>query len=179
VRQQLTKEIEMPTFHRSRVSVLAIVALFAGTLFAAAVVNVHASSTSDVEANTALVLRYQQEIFEQGKMATADEILAPTFICHNPTDQSLAVGPEAVTQRATALHAFYSRGIVLTADDVIAQGDRVAVRWTMVASAPGEARDVPVTVTGMNIFRIQDGQLAEMWEYGDPGMQQSMSANWS
>ena len=160
----------MRTLHRPRVSVFALIAVLAGTLFVPAAGNVHATATDDLVANTALVLRYQQEIFEQGKMATADEILAPGFICHSPADQSLAVGPEAVKHQATALRAFYSRGIVLTADDVIAQGDRVAVRWTLTATAPGEARDVPVTVTGMDIFRIQDGQLAEMWEYGDLGM---------
>ena len=166
----------MRTLHRPRVSVLALIAVLACVLFVPAAVNVHASSTSDVAANTVLVLRYQQEIFEQGKMATADEILAPTFINHNPYDQSLAVGPDAVKQQATALRAFYSRGVVLTADDVIAQGDRIAVRWTMVASAPGEARDVPVTVTGTDIFRVADGQLAEMWQSGDLGMRQSMAA---
>ena len=160
----------MRTLHRPRLSVLALIAVLAGTLFVPAAVNVHASATNDVEANTALVYRYQHEIFEQGNMAAADEILAPNFVWHNPTDQSFAVGPEAVKQQATALRAFYSRGVTLTDDDVIADGDRVAVRWTMVATAPGEARDVPVTVTGMAIFRVADGQLAEMWEYGDLGM---------
>src|SRR3954465_7278228 len=133
----------MRTLHRPRVSVLALIAVLACALLVPAAVNVHASSTSDVAANTALVLRYQQEIFEQGKMAPADEILAPTFICHNPDDQSLAVGPDAVKQQATALRAFYSRGVVLTADDVIAQGDRIVVRWTMVASAPWGGQRCP------------------------------------
>jgi predicted SnoaL-like aldol condensation-catalyzing enzyme len=169
----MEKEIAMQTLPRPRVSVLALIAVLAGALFVPAAVTVHATATNDLAANTALVLRYQQEIFEQGKIATADEILAPDFICHSSADQSFSVGPEAVKQQAVALRAFYSRGVVLTADDVIAQGDRIAVRWTLTATAPGEARDVPVTVTGMDIFRIQDGQLAEMWEYGDLGMRQS------
>src|SRR6185295_5909840 len=160
----------MRTLHRPRLSVLTIIAVLAFTLFVPAAVQVHASATNDVAANTMLVYRYQHEIFELGKMATADQILAPTFVWHVPADQASLVGPAAVKQQATALRAFYSRGITLTDDDVIADGDRVAVRWTMVATAPGEARDVPVTVTGMAIFRIADGQLAEMWDYGDLGM---------
>ena len=80
------------------------------------------------------------------------------------------VGPEAGKQQATALRVFYGRGVTLTDDDVIADGDRVAVRWTMVATAPGEARDVPVAVTGMAIFRVADSRLAEMWEHGASGM---------
>ena len=68
--------------------------------------------------------------------------------------------------QATALRAFYSRGVTLT-DDVI------AVRWTVMATAPVEARDVPVTVTGMAIFRVTDGRLAEMWEHDALGIQQS------
>ena len=47
------------------------------------------------------------------------------------------------------------------------------------ATAPVEARDVPVTVTGMAIFRVADGQLAEMWDYGDLGMPQSWAATGS
>jgi predicted SnoaL-like aldol condensation-catalyzing enzyme len=166
----------MHMFHRSRPSLLAIAVLLAVTLFAPAL-NVDATPSNDLETNTALVLRYQQEIFEEGTMATADEILAPTFVCHYPADQSSMVGPAAVKQQATALRAFYSRGITLTDDDLIVQGDRIAVRWTMVATAPGEARDVPVTVTGMAIFRVADGHLAEMWEYGDLGMPQSWAAS--
>jgi predicted SnoaL-like aldol condensation-catalyzing enzyme len=154
----------MRTLHRPRGSVLALIAVLAGTLVVPAAVNVHASATNDVEANAALVYRYQHEIFEQGNVVAADEILAPTFVWHNSTDQAFAGGPEAVKKQATALRAFYSRGVVLTDDDVIADGDRVAVRWTMVATAPGEARDVPVTVTGVAIFRVANGQLAEMWE---------------
>ena len=75
--------------------------------------------------------------------------------------------------RATALCAFYSRGVTLTDDDVIADRDCIAVRWTMAATAPGEARDVPVTVTGMAIFRVADGRLTKMWEHGALGIQQS------
>jgi predicted SnoaL-like aldol condensation-catalyzing enzyme len=160
----------MRTLHRPRPSVLTTIVLLAGTLFVPATVNVHASSTNDIAANAALVYQYQHEIFEQGNMAAANEILAPNFVWHDSANQSFAVGPEAVKQQAAALRAFYSRGIVLTDDDVIADGDRVAVRWTMVATAPGEARDVPVTVTGMAIFRVADGQLAEMWDSGAPGL---------
>jgi predicted SnoaL-like aldol condensation-catalyzing enzyme len=160
----------MRSLARPRVSVLTFIALLACALFVPATVTVHATSTSDVAANTALVLRYQREIFEQGKLAVADEILAPDFRGHSSADQSEWVGPEAVKRRAAALRAFYSRGIVLSADDVVAQGDRVAVRWTLTASAPGEARDVPVTVSGMDIFRVANGQLAELWESGALGM---------
>jgi predicted SnoaL-like aldol condensation-catalyzing enzyme len=169
----VTKEIEMRTLHRPQASFLAIVVVLALALFAPAAVNVHATSTSDVESNKVLALRYQHEILEQGNLAAVDEILAPDFVWHYPADQSFAVGPEAVKQQATALRSLFAAGIVLTDDDVIAAGDRVVIRWTMVGLSSGEARNVPVTVTGIDIFRVTDGQVAELWQqFGELGREQ-------
>jgi predicted SnoaL-like aldol condensation-catalyzing enzyme len=128
-----------------------------------------ATPTSDLEANKAVADRFHEEIFDQGNLATADEILTADFVWRAPpnaSDDRLIVGPEGVKQAATDLRAFIP-DFVLTDDDVIAEGDRVVIRWTLRGTAQGESGPVPVTFTGIDIFRIVDGKLAELWQITD------------
>jgi predicted ester cyclase len=60
-----------------------------------------------------------------------------------------------------------------TIEDMVAEGDRVAVRWTdrgthagtldlgSHGSFPGTGR--PLELTGMSFFRVATGQIAEQW----------------
>ena len=138
-----------------------------------------ATPTSDLEANKAWADRFHEEIFDQGNMATADEILTPDFVWRAPPDASddrLIVGPEGVKQAATDLRVFIP-DFVLTDDDVIAEGDRVVIRWTLRGTAQGESGPVPVTFTGIDIFRIADGKLAELWQITDDlGLEAQLAA---
>src|SRR5215213_1657304 len=157
---------------RFTVSLSVVVVLFMGFVAVSARPTVFAQDatpTSDLEANKALADRFHEEIFDQGNTATADEILTPDFVWRAPPDASddrLIVGPEGVKQTATDLRAFIP-DFVLTDDDVIAEGDRVVIRWTLRGTAQGESGPVPVTFTGIDIFRIADGQLAELWQITD------------
>lgn len=171
----------MGILHRSRPSSLAAVVLIAFTLFAPIAIHAvraqDATTPSSIAANTALALQYHHAIFEQGNLAVADDILAPDFVWHYPADQPFAVGPAAVKQQAMALRAFYPNLLTWTDDDVIAAGDRVVIRWTMRARAQahGEAWSAPMTVvTGIDIFRVANGQLAELWQnFEELGYQQA------
>jgi predicted SnoaL-like aldol condensation-catalyzing enzyme len=53
-------------------------------------------------------------------------------------------------------------GLRIAVDDVIAEGDRVAVRWTATFEpAPGERESYP----GADILRLEDGRIAELWSF--------------
>ena len=57
-------------------------------------------------------------------------------------------------------------------EDVIAQDDRVAVRYTTRALHGGTLFGIRpsgrrVTLTGIEIYRVQDGKVAEMWSEAD------------
>jgi len=57
-------------------------------------------------------------------------------------------------------------------EDVIAEGDRVAVRYTTRAVHSGALFGIPpsgrrVTLTGIEVYRLVDGRVAEMWTEGD------------
>ena len=59
-------------------------------------------------------------------------------------------------------------GVQFTADDVVAEGDRVAARFTMRGKQTGDFMGIPATnkdivVTGIDIVRFVDGKAAEHW----------------
>ncbi len=69
-----------------------------------------------------------------------------------------------------------------TVDDVIAEGDRVVVRWNWQCTHRGEFMGVAATgkratVTGMAIYRVADGQCVERWvELGLLGLLHQLGA---
>ena len=66
----------------------------------------------------------------------------------------------------------------MTIEDMIAEGDKVMWRFTIRATHTGPFRGIPptgkpVTLTGMALTRMRDGQMAENWnETDDLGMMQ-------
>lgn len=64
----------------------------------------------------------------------------------------------------------------------LSSGDRVAIRWSAGGVHAGNLLGVPATgrrvdITGIDIFRVKDGKLAEMWQNWDQlGMMQQIGA---
>ena len=119
-----------------------------------------------VEKNKALARRYQEEVWGKGDLALIDELLAPDFV-----DHSLPAGMDpgfSGARRAVqgALDAFPDGQ--WTVEDLIAEGDKVVIRWKMDATHEHEFRGIapvgkPVTIKGITILRIVGGKIAERW----------------
>ena len=119
-----------------------------------------------LEKNKALARRYQEEVWGQGNLALIDELLAPDFI-----DNSLPEGMSpsfAGAKRAVqgALDAFPDGQ--WTVEELIAEGDKVVIRWKMQATHEHAFRGIapggkPVTIAGITILRITGGKIAERW----------------
>ena len=132
--------------------------------------------------NKVLVGRFHREVFEQGSRVAADAICALEFVWHGPNmPPMMPPGPEGVHWFGTLIRSAFSE-IRISRDDTIAEGDRVVDRWTFRGTHTGEFLGVPatgktVTVTGIDIFRIADGRLAELWQSWDQlGMLQQLGA---
>src|SRR6187397_1881016 len=80
--------------------------------------------------NEVLAHRFHREIFQEGKLSLADEILAPGFLLKNPILPSeLTHGPEGVKKFAS-LVAESSPEYQIIHHDTISNGDKVLIRWT-------------------------------------------------
>jgi steroid delta-isomerase-like uncharacterized protein len=117
--------------------------------------------------NTQLVRRYFAEVLSGGQFAVIGELFADDFVAHDPSLPPLPAGPEGV-----ALHALASRTAFpdqrVTLDDVLADGDRVAVRFTLRGTHRGDLLDLAPTgrrveVQSVAIYRIAGGKMAEAW----------------
>jgi steroid delta-isomerase-like uncharacterized protein len=119
------------------------------------------------EANKELVRRHYEDIVNLNNLDAAEEQMAEDFIDHGARPGLASRGPEAARQAMAALHAVIPDARI-TLDEVIAEGDLVAVRATwrgthkgpFAGSAPSGK---PVTITGMVFWRIADGKLVERW----------------
>ncbi len=134
------------------------------------------NTTQEEEKNQSLALRYHKDIFQEGKIETADEILSPDFVIHNPVlPEELRKGPEGVKKYASAImEAVQNRKLVQ--DDIVAKGDKVMIRWTNSGINTGPlfgnpSTGKPYVATGLDLFRISNGKIMEIW-------QQYNFANW-
>ncbi len=99
-------------------------------------------------------------------MSAADELLAVDLIDHHPFGAQ-GPGREGYKQVLTLFHAAFP-DFQVTNDDIIAEGDRVTLRWTPRGTHQAELAGIPptgkrVTITGIDILRIADGKVAERW----------------
>ena len=132
---------------------------------------------SSAESNKQVVERFVREVLEQGSKPAVDELVATDFASHSwpgkgPTDLKAAM--DRVNKGLADVR--------FVVDDVIADGDRVAVRVTASARQVGEFMKMPPSgksyeISEIHIFRLRDGQLVEHWDVIDTlGMMQQLGA---
>jgi steroid delta-isomerase-like uncharacterized protein len=120
--------------------------------------------------NRALVRRFIEEIFNQGNLEVAEEILAPDYIHHDPTTNQFGSGIEGFKQMISLYRQAFDLQIVL--EDHVAAEDKVVDRWTGHGTHQGEFMGMAptgrkITATGISIHRIADGKIAETWNNYD------------
>ena len=130
--------------------------------------------------NETIARRVLDEIFGQGNLDAADELFAPGFVGHQPGGE-LVNGPQGIKDMAGMYRAAFP-DMQMTIEDVIASGDQVVTRWSARGTHQGELQGIAptgnqVTVTGINLARIENGQIVEEWENFDQlGMMQQLGA---
>jgi predicted ester cyclase len=122
-----------------------------------------------VEENKDLVRREQEELWNHtGDLDAAEELFA-------------AGQAEAAKQQA----ADFRRGfpdVISTIEDLIAEGDMVVARWRSRATHQGDYMGIAATgnevqFTGISVYRIEGGKIAESWTVEDQfGLMQQIGA---
>ena len=121
-------------------------------------------------ANKELLRRFYKEVYVDWNMALVDTVVSPRFVSHDWPEDG-ATGPEAFKAYYSVLRSAVpdARYIV---DDLIAQGDRVVVRWRLLGTHQGAFNGIaptgaPITLKGIAIYRLEDGKLMERWVVSD------------
>lgn len=128
-----------------------------------------------LETNKALVRRYFEEA--PYNPTVCNEIFAERFLFHTiqraqVTLQVTESTPQSMKEANEWLKTVWSAAVRMTVDEMIAENDRVMVRWTFYGAHQGEFAGLPpthkpVSYSGINIFRIADGKIAEIWDIFD------------
>src|SRR3954462_5343301 len=121
-------------------------------------------------ANKALVRRFYKEVYVDWNMALVDEVVSPRFMSHDWPEDGPS-GPPAFRDYYAAIHsAVPDAGYEV--DDLIAEGDRVVVRWRLLGTLEGAFVGIaptgkPITLKGIAIYRVDSQMLMERWVVSD------------
>lgn len=131
------------------------------------------------EENKQLVRRWFEEVWNQKNASAIDRMYHPEGRSHGVPTNEVLMGPEQFKQfHRTYVGAFPDMHFEL--NDVIAEGDKVAVRWTNTATHRGNELGFPatgkrVTLEGSSFLVIRDGKIYEGWNQMElQGMLQSL-----
>lgn len=116
--------------------------------------------------NKAFVRQFYKEVLADWNMALVDEVVSPNFRSHD--------WPEGGPTGPQAFRNFYSaiRSALPDAhyeiDDLIAEDDKVVVRWRLLGTHKGDFRGIAptgraITLSGIAIYRLERGKLMERW----------------
>lgn len=117
--------------------------------------------------NKDIVLRYwYQELWDNWNIHVADDFLTDDYRFHAP-GVPVAMDRET-TKQAVAMFGNAFPDLKHTVDEVIAEGDSVAARWTVNGTHRGEFQGIPasgkpVTLSGVTLHHLKDGKLRETW----------------
>lgn len=133
---------------------------------------------NQTESNAELVERFFEEVWNKGNLILVDELLAPNFEDHNSPPGSPR-GRRGYKASVMMIRTAFP-DIHFTLDQILSEGDRVAIRLTGRGTHKGsfmgiQPTEKQVSFGGMTFIRIQDGMVAERWGISDmPGLMQQL-----
>jgi steroid delta-isomerase-like uncharacterized protein len=114
--------------------------------------------------NKAVVQRFIDEVLNQGKLETADEIVAENFVELDPLPGQRQ-GREGLKEIVAMLRTAFP-DMHWSVDETIAAGEKVVTRFTWTGTHKGDflgipATGRPVSVKGVVIDRIVGGKMTD------------------
>jgi steroid delta-isomerase-like uncharacterized protein len=135
----------------------------------------------DPMTNTALALYVVQKFWNEQNIDALDITHSVECIVHNPPIPGHPLPYDAFKQTGLLYLAAFP-DFRVAAEDTMAEGDKVAIRWTVNGTHLGELMGIPatgkkITWTGITIYRFADGEVVEYWwAYDALGMMQQITA---
>lgn len=122
-----------------------------------------AQPSAIAESNKRIMERFTREFLPTGDAALAEKFLSPDVVIHFAGQQQQGrdtyLGIVAANRKAFP-------DLVWTVDQMVADGDTVAIRYTMTGTQRGTFAGIPatgkaVTAQSMAFYRLADGKIVE------------------
>ena len=135
------------------------------------------------EDNKAVVRRWVNEVLntrDVSNQSAAYQLVAADFVGHFPGQPPIE-GLEAYGQFGSVYFSAFP-DLQITPEDLVAEGDKVTMRYGWRGTQKGELMGIPptgkrVVTSGISILRIANGKIAEQWDnFDNLGMLQQLGA---
>ena len=146
------------------------------TLFTVCLLGCSITWAQTLSGNKAVVLRSEAELWSKGDLTVADALYSPDFVCHFVGGiewKGLSGIKRAVQSHRASFPDWHEK-----VEDIIAEGDRVAIRITSTGTQRGEFAGIQpterkITIEEFHIYRLAGGKIIEQW--GMPDVQGLMT----
>ena len=115
------------------------------------------------ELNKQKVRLFVDAVLNAGRLDLIDELIAADFLGHVRCLARAVIGPDGVRQLVSS-HRRTHPGLQFTIADLVAEDDRVVVRWRASATPPGEGvtgRASAPYSEGLSIIRLLAGRQVD------------------
>jgi steroid delta-isomerase-like uncharacterized protein len=121
---------------------------------------------------------YTADFWNKANIGAFDKYFGEEFVVH------MADGDKSREEYKALCQAYFAAfpDLQITTDGWVAEGDRVTKIWTAHSTHRGDFMGIPASgnameVKGIEVFRLADGKIAELWASMDTlGMLQQMGA---
>ena len=140
-----------------------------------------APSTTSPEASKARSRQFFEEIIAGGHIDQIAELVTPDFILHLPALPTPVRGQAGLERFVTTMRTAFP-DIRYTLEREMCDNTMTALRWHMTGTHRGPFRGIPasgntVTMQGVSLFRLEEGQIAEIWiNENDLGLLEQLTA---
>jgi hypothetical protein len=117
--------------------------------------------------NKAVLLRFVEE-FNRGNLTIVDEVFSPNLLIITPS-LDWPTFPSGLEGARMMLNAMRDGAVEMNIEDIVAEEDRVAVRWTFTGIYRGEPRpgfpapEEKITTGSMSFYRFVNGKIDRDW----------------
>ena len=124
-----------------------------------------------VDDNKELVRRFYEEVWDRGNTDFAFEVFADDYVRHDLRATETLPGPEGQKKIADDFRAAFP-DLRFVVDLIFGEDDYVVARWTASGTHSGrwgavEQTGREATFSGVNIYRFENGRVAEIWNHRD------------
>jgi steroid delta-isomerase-like uncharacterized protein len=123
------------------------------------------------EENKAIIRRYLEEAWNQGNWEVAEEVVAEDVVFHDQTREGMPPGREGLRVAMERVRSGMP-DFVFNVEEIVAEGDFVAIRWSSTGTHTGDFTGMAPTgragtLYGISMVRMKDGRIVEGWQEAD------------
>jgi len=130
-------------------------------------------SDIDLESNKKTVIRAMGLLTGETDLADLEELIAPGYVDHNSPESGCPTGPARVAQVSRQLQTAFP-DLTYDVEDIVAEGDRVALRLLLRGTHDGPLMGLGLPGTGkrvamkqIHLVRLEDGKIVDHWAVRD------------